>query len=435
MLTAAVKTGITPLLVHRSNFTHSLYQQRRVKVVQSYQSAPTPDQVKRRAFHLRFSPEEYQRRFQSVRDRMRDQNLDCLLVYGSGRYHNQQNLMYLSNYVDTLQAYVVFPLEDKPTLLVNGIWHLPNAREMSSINDVRWGGSRMAEVAVERLLEVGCSSGRIGLVGVDSWRQVGMPYTHYEKLRAELPKAEFLEATELIEDVRSIRSEEEIEAVRLGAQLTDGAFESMKAAVHPGVTEVELLAEANYYAQRHGGRVVAGLAGATSMAEPTMAYPWPNPTNRPVQPGDVILSELSIAVAGYSGQLIRPIFFGEPNALYQRLFDVALAVYEGVREAMKPGNTDEDVLKASQIIQGSGFEIQAPVIHGWTNRFSPPLVGFTKKHPWHVPPVFASGQTIMIEPNPITPDHKAGVFFGDLQLITNHGAETLHSITTEPIIV
>jgi Xaa-Pro aminopeptidase len=404
-------------------------------MVQFHQSPPSSDTVSRRAFHLRFSPEEYQRRFQTVRHRMQEQDLDCLLVYGAGRYHNQQNLSYLSNYVDTLQAYVVFPLEDEPTLLVNGIWHVPNAREMSSIKDVRWGGPRMAEVAAERIHETSNESARIGLVGVDSWRQVTMPYAHYEKLRNELPQAEFIEATELLESVRSIRSVEEIEAVRLGAELTDGAFEAMKAEVRAGVTEVELLAAAKYYAERHGGRVVAGLLGSTSMDEPTMAYPWPNPTDRAIQPGDVILSEFSIAVAGYSGQLIRPIFFGEPNELYRHLFDVAVSVYEGVREALRPGNTDDDVLKASKLIEGSGFEIQAPVIHGWTNRFSPPLVGFTKKHPWHVPPVFKAGQTIMIEPNPITPDLNPGVFFGDLLPITDQRAKSLHNITTELIVV
>ena len=404
-------------------------------MIQSHQSPLSPDTASRRAFHLRFSPEEYQHRFQTVRRRMQERELNVLLVYGAGRYHNQQNLMYLSNYVDTLQAYVVFPLEDEPILLVNGIWHLPNAREMSAIKDVRWGGPRMAEVAAECIRETGNESARIGLVGVDSWRQVTMPYTHYEKLRSELPQAEFIEATELLESVRSIRSDEEIEAVQLGAALTDGAFEAVKAEVQAGVTEVELLAAAKYYAECHGGRVVAGLLGATSMDEPNMAYPWPNPTDRAIQPGDVILSEFSIALAGYSGQLIRPIFFGDPNELYQRLFDVAVSVYEGVREALRPGNTDDDVLKVSKLIEGSGFEIQAPVIHGWTNRFSPPLVGFTKKHPWHVPPIFRAGQTIMIEPNPVTPDFNAGVFFGDLQLITDQGAKSLHNITIEPIVI
>jgi Xaa-Pro aminopeptidase len=395
----------------------------------------TRETSSRRVFHLKFSLAEYERRYRALRERMGEQGIDCLLVYGAGRFHNQQNLLYLSNYTDTLQAYVVLPLEDEPTLLVNGIWHVPNAREMSPIVDVRWGGPRMPEVAAERIRETGHAAGRIGLVGVDSWRQVSMPYRHYETLRRELPEAQYMEATELVESVRAIRSAEEVEVVRLGAALTDSVFEAMKSAVRPGVREFELLAEARYHAEREGGRLVVGLLGSTSMSNPTMAYPWPNPTDRAIRAGDVVLSELSAAVAGYSGQLIRPIFLGEPSQLYRQLFQVAVGVYQGVRKALRPGNTDADVLAASQLIQESEFVTQAPVLHGWTNRFSPPLVGFSNENPWHVSTVFEAGQTVMIEPNPATPDLTCGLFFGDLQLITTQGSERLHNVTNEPIVV
>jgi len=70
-----------------------------------------------RPFYPRFSDQEYDRRYQAVRDEMARQGLSCLIVYASGYcVGNQKNLHYLSNLISYLPAYLVFPLEGEPTL-------------------------------------------------------------------------------------------------------------------------------------------------------------------------------------------------------------------------------------------------------------------------------------------------------------------------------
>jgi len=56
---------------------------------------------------------------------------------------------------------------------------------------------------------------------------------------------------------------------------------------------------------------------------------------------------------------------GEPTREYLDLHKVALEVYHGVREVLKPGAGAKDVLEVSAKIPEAGFTIQAPVIHGW----------------------------------------------------------------------
>lgn len=171
------------------------------------------------------------------------------------------------------------------------------------------------------------------------------------------------------------------------------------------------------------------------MSDPDMPYPRPYPTVRKLEVGDVVLNEIVATYNGCGGQLMRPIALGEPTSLYRQLFDVAYEAYRRIQEALKPGNTEQDVLKAAEIIKEAGFTIQAPVLHGWDTKFDRPMVGLPDEEEWPVMPFRVEpGMTLMIEVNPCTRDLKAGVFFGNLQLITERGAASMQQYPLEFVI-
>src|SRR3989304_7966197 len=89
-----------------------------------------------------FSDAEYERRYSTLRKFMNADGLDCLIVYGAysmvGTDTGQINTVYLSNYAGFIQTYVVFPLRADPTLFISFGYHLPNARDLSVIKDIRW---------------------------------------------------------------------------------------------------------------------------------------------------------------------------------------------------------------------------------------------------------------------------------------------------------
>ena len=87
--------------------------------------------------------------------------------------------------------------------------------------------------------------------------------------------------------------------------------------------------------------------------------------------------------AGYAGQLQRVIVLGEPSLLYRRLFDLARGVYDGVCCALVAGTKLQALADVAARIEEAGFTIQCPVLHGWSQRLTPPFCGIAGLREWH----------------------------------------------------
>jgi len=160
-------------------------------------------------FYPPFSKEEYERRYQKIREFMKKDGLDCLIVYGAyawmGTDQGQINTVYLSNYAGFVQTYVVFPLKDAPTLLVNFSHHIDNARDFSVIKDVRCPGFDLAKGIGERLKELSLEKAVIGVVGpLAAHFAIEIPVNHYQYLTTTFPQAKFKVVTKEFEDLRLI---------------------------------------------------------------------------------------------------------------------------------------------------------------------------------------------------------------------------------------
>ncbi|MBI3914287.1 MAG: aminopeptidase P family protein [Chloroflexi bacterium] len=386
-------------------------------------------------YYPRFSEAEYRRRYKLIRDEMDRRGLDCLIFYGAYRLHNQANSRYVCNWVDSFHCYTVFPAQGEPTLFNHIYPHTPVAQAMSCIADTRWGGNNMVLSVIQRVRELGLEKGNLGIVGVDSWRHTTMPVEHWNQFQRELPQARFQIVTEMMEQIRLIKSGEQIEHYRKGAAHADQVMHALVDAIRPGISEYELYSIIAGTAFRLGGEFPFALLGSTPMSNPDMPYPRPYPTTRRLQAGDVVLNEIVATYNGCGGQLMRPIAIGEPTPLYRQLYEVAKEAYLRIQAALKPGNTEQDVLKAAAIVKEAGFTIQAPVLHGWDTKFDRPMAGLPDEKEWPVMPfTVQEGMTLMIEVNPCTRDLKAGVFFGNLQLITDKGAVSMQEYPLEFVI-
>ncbi len=386
-------------------------------------------------YYPRFSEGEYRRRYAAVRERMAARRLDALIVYGGPGlgYHNQVNVHYLANYVDQVATYVVFPLAGAPTQLVSIHPWLPIGEIVSVIDDVRVGGAR--EVA-ELLKDGGGALRRIGIVGSGGVAK-SIPHDHYELLREALPGAELVVAADLLEEVRRIASPEELEWFARGAALTDVAFQALVDAARPGVSDHELFAAIHHAYLRRGGTFYFSWLGSTAMADPVMPYPWTHPSGRRLEKGDVILAEISAGFWGYAGQLQRVITLGEPTPLYRRLFDLARDIYERVSPALVAGGTLGTLQDIAARIEEAGFTIQCPVIHGWGQRLRPPFCGIPSLSAWRSDPDarFEANELMAVEPNPCTPDLRAGVMVGNLNVVTPNGGRSLHGVPLDLVVL
>jgi len=385
---------------------------------------------------VRFSEDEYERRYRRTRQEMFFSGVDCLVVYGSSAHtdSNQANIRYLSGYIDQIQSYLVFPYDGEPTVFADLYPHVPDAHLMSHVDDVRWGTEDKGARVAEHIKELGYEDATIGLVGAPGPSTTELPANDYLQLKKALPNADFQFTSDLMDRVRLKKSDEEVEAIREGVELTDKAMYALEEAAQPGITERELKSEimSSYIDQ---GEYFFQLLGSTSMEDPDMPYPWEHQSNREIESGDVILTEISARnTKGYSGQILRSIAVGEsPTPEYQELYEVAEQVFFDVLDVLEPGATTEDVLDvATPPIESRGWTIHAPIIHGWGLGIQRPLIGTRNKGGFPNPSFeFEEGQTLVVEPNPVTSDQMSGMFLGEYVRITSDGVERLHEYPME----
>jgi Xaa-Pro dipeptidase len=394
---------------------------------------------------MRFSPEEMRRRYALARGLMDRLELEALVLFGNSgvNRHNNVNPYWLSQYLDMHHCYLVVPrAEDLDAALLVGLAnHVPNAREISDVPLVEWGGYDAGETLARRLAADGVERGRVGLVGVNHTWTIGMPWQHYERLRELLPELEPVDVTAEYARLRAVKSEEEIELLRAAAELTDLAMLALQREARLGRSEVELVAIAEDAYRRRGGTVRITFLRSMPMAAPTGCVPAQNPSERRLEAGDVIITELSASLAGYSGQIHRPVFVGaDPTEAWTRLFEVARKAYERIAAGLRPGSTEGDAIRNAAVIGESGYAVYDDLIHGYGTDIHPPLVDRSCVAYWREGTEPPPGRTIernmaiVIQPNPITPDERMGLQLGALTAVRDEGAECLHSVPFEPLL-
>jgi Xaa-Pro aminopeptidase len=148
-----------------------------------------------------------------------------------------------------------------------------------------------------------------------------------------------------------------------------------------------------------------------------------------VAKGDIVFAEISAAFWDHSGQVLRSFAVGEePPPLYRALHAAADAAFDAVAAVLKPGATPAQVVEAAGVIEDAGFTIIDDLLHGYGGGYFPPILGSKSRPAGPIPAEpFEAGMTVVVQPNVVTRDGKAGVQTGELLLITNAGVERLHS--------
>lgn len=376
-----------------------------------------------------FSDSEYEDRYRNVRAAMEQRGLDALLVYGSSIYFGTDpgapNLVYLAGYAPGLHGYVVLPREGHPTLLVYVPNHRANAQLISVIDDVR-AGNDLAGLAVQRLGELNYELGAVGIVGNFDWSGVSIPVEHYQAFTEALPGAKLEVVTRWYEDLRLVKSAEELALLQAGAVLTDRAHEALRTSVRPGVTDMALHNEVLRGVQDAGGKIPFGHVGSTPMRQPAMRYPNFYPVNRVIQPGDVVLTEIAAGYGTYFGKIFGTLFVGPPTAQYRQMFEVAAEIYDAIYAALTPGMQAGDV---ESVLDGRASETgyrSLSYISGWSTYNTPPA--HSRPSGADADMELRTGQCLAVVSYVVNPDNEhMGIWLGDTAVVSDTGLRSLHT--------
>lgn len=375
----------------------------------------------------RYPEREMRRRHNWLADIASAHGLSAIVV-GGATAALETSVQYFTNWPAQVQSYAVFPSGGEPFVLVR-LWnHLPDARRISMIGDVRYGGDTPADQG-EALAEALAARGatRVGIIGV-------LPHGDYDRLRLRLPDADFQNLNAAYSEFRLVKTEHEMVFTRIASRMNDAAVAALAGQLRPGVNEYQVakIVEDVYLA--HRGVNLIHFSLTTPMTDPTTCVPHQLHPDREMREGDVFVTEISTTFWGYAGQILRTFTIGaDATPRYAQLHETALDTYDAIVGTLRPGVTVGAVLDAATIVTDRGFDIWDDLVHGFGGAYLPPIVrtranrGATHPDEWAYP----DGTLLVVQPNVI--DGEAGVQVGNSMWVTSDGVEVTQAYPQEMI--
>ncbi len=364
-----------------------------------------------------------------VRSSMADQQLDALVVRAP------DNVLYLTNFWG-MKGYdaVVFPREGEPVLICLEASEA-DAERMSWTSEVRlFRGYDEADPrppalrALDLARQISSAYDRIGIessLGTQAAdRMVGEPTTFTKAWFDAFPDA--ADATPLLSTARAIKTEQEIERMRLANEIAAGAMEHVQERIRPGMSESEVGAMWNGWVHEHG----TGWDGGKVELAHGFSLVWTGDGirtftatgSRVVAEGEPTLFEIWVVADGYWCDHTKNLVIGELDGRYAELEAQLMEVYEAAIRFAKPGASLPELDRSvRESLAAAGYPGQPshPICHGVGARA-------------HEPPyahqagggTVEAGMVLAIEPGVYWPEG-GGLRVEDNFLVTENGAERL----------
>ncbi|MGB6507790.1 MAG: M24 family metallopeptidase, partial [Xanthobacteraceae bacterium] len=302
------------------------------------------------------STAELERRWKAVRAAMERDKIDVLLMQNN----SDQMGGYVKYFTDlpATNGYpmtVVFPRDDLMTMVNQGPFggvHNLNGKSdgtrrgvkqwltTPSYSSCHYTASYDAELAAQALAPY--AGGTIGLVGT---YQMSFAVVNYLQ-KGRFSNTRFVEASDLVDRIKVIKSAEEQALVRRAAAMQDGAMRAAFAAVEPGMRDRDIAAIAQCYSERHGSE--HGIYLCASMPADTPAqFSARHYQNRVIREGDVLT--LLVEDAGPGGmytELGRTCVVGKASNELKDEFAFTLEARKFNLALLKPGTPCKDIFAA-----------------------------------------------------------------------------------------
>jgi Xaa-Pro aminopeptidase len=310
----------------------------------------------------RLSLAERDRRWDGLRKRMILAGVDCLVMLGTDMYWDMglANLRYVTGIGAKMGSAALFFIDDDP-VVYNAVPHMSRPFHAQQtlqdwVTDIRILRGP-AELAAE-LRDRGYDKSTLGIVGFSSGILPASVFvdSQLHALRSRLPEARLLDFGHVIQEMRLVKSEEELGFMRRGGQIARKVIDAMVRAARPGVREAELYADMVHAQIANGGEPnIFNLMTSGPVEHPPNEL-WhllhghdqpASPTMRPLAEGDNVIAEFHTKYGGYLVHTEYTVHVGSraPDRL-QRIWDVALECLDVSQEMMKPGVTVRELTEA-----------------------------------------------------------------------------------------
>ncbi|MGJ6961375.1 M24 family metallopeptidase [Streptosporangium sp. G11] len=199
---------------------------------------------------------------------------------------------------------------------------------------------------IEKLDVAGALLPETGRTGIEADH---MPVADYFRLDGRP-----LRLSGVVESVRMVKDDAEIDLIRTACELTDRAFAEVLPGLRPGLTEKEV---ARALERRMIELGADGLAFDSIVASgPNGAIPHHSPSDRPLERGDLVTMDFGALYRGYHADMTRTVAIGEPAGWQRELYDLVRASQRAGGLAARVGAALHEVDAAARdLIAKAGY--------------------------------------------------------------------------------
>ncbi|MGE7600889.1 M24 family metallopeptidase [Peribacillus sp. NPDC097675] len=247
-----------------------------------------------------------------------------------------------------------------------------------------------------------------------------MNVERYENIQQHFDAPTLVSAEEKLQQMRMIKSDDEMVKIREACRLADLAIEIGVSEIREGKSEMEILATIEYEMKKVG---VSEMSFSTMvLTGKNGASPHGTPGTTKVQRGDLVLFDLGVVHEGYCSDITRTVAFGDINDKQAEIYETVLKAQEAAVAASKPGVACSEIDRiARSIIGNEGYGDYFPHRLGHGLGISVHEYPSLKETN---PLKLQTGMVYTIEPGIYVPN-VAGVRIEDDLYITDTGCEVL----------
>jgi Xaa-Pro dipeptidase len=272
---------------------------------------------------------------------MAERGWDLLLFYGDNWRKDHFRCLVNVNFSGP-QAVAVLFRSGEIRAIVTDPWDLePVAAAVS--------GKTSLALQLVRGLEDLLAKEPAAVVGINGLEQMEARFVRAVR---DVCKAAPVSATLDVEEIRRVKTPEEIEWVRKAAELADRGYQQFVSVCEPGMTEFELVAEVEAFVKSNGAEdnfmlVASGGTEVTGMKPPTA---------RKFKLGDSVTTELTPQVNGYYAQICRTLVIGAPNEKQLQAYSIFAEAQRAAQDLLRPGVDISDVARVqNDVFRKHGF--------------------------------------------------------------------------------
>jgi Xaa-Pro aminopeptidase len=271
--------------------------------------------------------------------------------------------------------------------------------------------------------KVALSFGKVNKIAVSArtWSETTL------QLMKVFPDAVIVNAEELINPLRRIKSREEIELMTRACELVDNVLDGVQSKVLLGTTELDLKSEINFQMYEKGSKTESFDTAVWSMGPKNTRDASDRRSSNPLLDGMGVSFDFGSVVNGYCSDFGRTIHVGDPSKEYEFVYNLVMDAQAAGIAAVKPGVLASEVHNATRkvIVDGGyGDWFRHRTGHGIgldVHEF--PYISEEDHTPLEV------GMTFTIEPSVFWPGH-VGVRVEDIIVVEEEGGRKINQHPT-----